>query len=86
MTDQIAMKCEDAIRLLAQFLDGELNAADASAVHHHLEQCRSCYSRAEFERRLKEQLAELAHSSTDAALELRIRNLMGNFRTNDSGE
>lgn len=71
--------CEQALRLLAGYLDRELEGDEHSHVKAHLERCRSCYSRAEFERRLKAQLAELRHSGAEPALEARIRGLLDGF-------
>ena len=75
------MNCEDALRLLAEYLDGELHDGSEADVHKHIEQCRSCFSRAEFEKRLKAQLAGLAEHPANPILEQRIRNLMNSFRT-----
>jgi anti-sigma factor (TIGR02949 family) len=80
MTEDHRMRCEDALRLLAQYLDRELAAADHLEVERHLSTCRSCYSRAEFERRLKSELAGLSTSEVPAALEQRIREVLGDAR------
>lgn len=79
--------CEEAVRLLAEFLDGELAEDARDGVDRHLRTCRSCYSRAEFERRLKQQLAELHAVEPGDEFELRMRMLMGSFSgsTNDAG-
>ena len=77
MTDSATiMRCEDALRLLAMHLDRELPAATDSDVERHLALCRSCYSRAEFERRLKTQLGALGAAEVPASLETRIRRLI----------
>jgi anti-sigma factor (TIGR02949 family) len=69
--------CEEAIRRLAAYLDGELVTADAGEVEVHLERCRSCFSRAEFERRLKERVREdLRMTSVPEEAEGRIRTLL----------
>jgi predicted anti-sigma-YlaC factor YlaD len=71
--------CEEALRLLAAHLDGELDGVEHVEVQRHLEQCRSCYSRSEFERRLKGQLADLRAQPMPVAFEARIRALMDRF-------
>lgn len=68
--------CEEALRMLATFLDGELESGDAGSVQVHLETCRSCYSRAEFERRLRSRLAELGTGLDDADLTRRIQDVI----------
>jgi predicted anti-sigma-YlaC factor YlaD len=71
--------CEQALRLLAVHLDGELAAAQQHEVEQHLERCRSCYSRAEFERRLKSQLGQLRRGGVEPALQTRIQGLLDGF-------
>jgi anti-sigma factor (TIGR02949 family) len=80
MSDTNTMRCEDALRLLAQYLDRELADTDHAEVERHLSTCRSCYSRAEFERRLKRELAGLGATDVPPALQQRIRDLLGGTR------
>lgn len=77
MSDTTIMRCEEALRLLAQYLDCELTPADEAEVERHLHTCRSCYSRAEFERRLKAELADLSTADVPASLERRVQDLLG---------
>jgi anti-sigma factor RsiW len=70
------LNCEEALRLLATYLDEELEPGSTREVTQHLDTCRSCYSRAEFERRLKGQLAELRQGPVDNGFEQRIRALI----------
>lgn len=71
--------CEEALRRLAEYLDRELAGAPAAEVEHHLERCRSCYSRAEFERALRSRLRELGAARVDLEFESRICNLARGF-------
>lgn len=77
--------CEDALRLLAAHLDRELDAATRARMVAHLETCRSCYSRAEFEQRLKKSLAELGHEPVRPELSTRVRSLIRSFAVTDGG-
>lgn len=80
MTSKTKMiDCEEALNRLLEFLDGELDASSGREVEHHLERCRSCFSRAEFERRLKIHLRDLGQTPVSPELEQRIRTLMGQF-------
>ena len=79
MTSRVEIDCATALRLLAEFLDGELSDQTHDHVAHHLETCRSCFSRAEFERRLKEQLRSLGRNDVRPSFEQRIRNLVAAF-------
>jgi anti-sigma factor (TIGR02949 family) len=79
MTTSEIRSCEDALRHLAALLDRELDAETGRRVHDHLETCRSCYSRAEFERRLKETLAALGHEPVRPELADRVRSMVREF-------
>lgn len=71
--------CDEALRRLAEYLDGELGADEAMTVSTHLQTCRSCYSRAEFEQLLKSRVAELRACEMEPEFELRIRTLISEF-------
>ena len=79
MTKSEIRSCEDALRLLAAYIDGELTAPTDARLESHLETCRSCYSRAEFERRLKASLAELGQEPVRPALAERVQTLIRSF-------
>jgi anti-sigma factor (TIGR02949 family) len=73
------MTCEEALRRLAEYLDGELGPDAGGEVQRHLDVCRSCFSRAEFERKLRQRVAELRQGAVEAAFEGRIRALLRGF-------
>ena len=79
MPDLGGMTCEEAMRSLADYLDKELAPGADLLVQQHLELCRSCYSRAEFERRLKSELQKLGKDEVSASFEQRIRRLLQSF-------
>jgi len=70
------MRCEDALRLLAAYLDGELDRNEHFDVERHLEACRSCYSRAEFHRLLHSRLAGLGRREPDPEFGARLAELV----------
>jgi anti-sigma factor RsiW len=78
--------CEEALRALAAFLDGELPGDEHTHVHQHLETCQSCYSRAEFERRLGAQLADLGRHDLEPAFHGRMRQLLASFADHPARE
>lgn len=86
MSDPKPITCDEAVRLLAAFLDGELHAGDSAGVERHLETCRSCFSRAEFERRLKREVARLGREEVPTGFEERVRRLLDSFTTLAAGE
>lgn len=71
--------CEDALRLLAAHIDRELDAPTRDQMESHLETCRSCYSRAEFEKRLKQHVATLGREPVRPELADRVRTLIHDF-------
>jgi anti-sigma factor (TIGR02949 family) len=78
MSGHHPIDCERALQRLFEFIDHELGPEDRAAMEEHLRTCRSCFSRAEFERRLKEKLAGLRGQpdpSLDERLERLIRSL-----------
>jgi anti-sigma factor (TIGR02949 family) len=79
--DRHAIDCEEALRRLAEYLDRELGDLSRAEVERHLDTCRSCYSRAEFERGLRARLRELRHEPVDPAFERRICELATNLTT-----
>lgn len=71
--------CREALKHLFAYLDEELPTERREQIDRHLEICRSCYSRAEFDRLLKSKLREIGRGSVRAAFEKRIRLLSGQF-------
>ena len=81
MTDENerTIRCQEAMRLLAAYLDDELARPEHLDVERHLEACRSCYSRAEFERRLKAQLSDLGRREPEPEFATRLRGIVRQF-------
>jgi anti-sigma factor (TIGR02949 family) len=79
------MTCDEALRLLAAYLDDELHPGAHESVDRHLELCRSCFSRAEFERRLKGEIHRLGREHVPPNFEERVRRLLDSFVTPTGG-
>ena len=75
------LSCEEALRFLAAYIDGELDSAADGDVGRHLERCQSCYSRADFERRLKDRLARLGEAKVPPEFAARVQRLIDTFPT-----
>jgi mycothiol system anti-sigma-R factor len=45
--------CEEALKELQRYLDGELDAPDRADIQRHLSDCNPCMNRAEFRQNLK---------------------------------
>lgn len=80
MSDVRTIKCEEALRRLFDYLDAELPGEPQREIEHHLECCRSCFSRLEFEKRLKAHTSDLGHEPVSDDLEQRIRALLDSFK------
>jgi len=66
------MNCDEAVEKLWQYLDRELDDRMVADVEHHLRECRECFSKAEFERRLRV-LLRRSCGCERAPLQLRAR-------------
>jgi len=66
------MDCEETLEKLWQYLDRELDRDAAGKLERHLQECRECFSRAEFERRLQA-LVRRSCTGEQAPPELRER-------------
>jgi anti-sigma factor (TIGR02949 family) len=73
------LDCEEAIGRLFEFLDRELDPALEREMERHLAACRGCFSRAEFERRLRERVAEATRAEAPPRLRERVRLIIGRF-------
>jgi anti-sigma factor (TIGR02949 family) len=79
MSDTHDMGCEQALKCLVEFVDGELPDSEHDSVEQHLRICRNCCSRMEFESRLKERLAALSTKDAPSNTRDRIRDLIKRF-------
>jgi anti-sigma factor (TIGR02949 family) len=73
------LDCEQVIRHLLEYLDRELDDAAMAAMARHLEHCRGCFGRAEFESRLKQSVQAAGREPVPEGLRARIRHLIENF-------
>jgi len=72
--------CLEAIEGLYQWLDGEPEGPlSIRQIEHHIEHCKSCYSRAEMERALTERLKQSHQAGTPDSLIDRVQDLIDKF-------
>ena len=72
--------CLQAIEAFYAYLDGELDdPASIADFEHHLEHCRSCFSRIELEKALNERIRKTAKRESPEALRKRVGKLMDKF-------
>jgi anti-sigma factor (TIGR02949 family) len=67
VSEKKPIDCEQALARIFDFIDHELRAEEHAAMQEHLDACKSCFSRADFERRMKEKLARLRDEATPEA-------------------
>jgi anti-sigma factor (TIGR02949 family) len=79
MTESERIECEEVVVHLLDYLDGEIDAERRAQIDRHLEECRGCYSRAEFERALRRRLRELDKESAPETLRRRLKTLLDEF-------
>ncbi len=76
-TAELVFDCEQTVRRLWDYLDGELEPLDLAAVDAHLAGCDRCPQHFAFERRfldvVRDARAEVTGSDAASASELRIR-------------
>jgi anti-sigma factor RsiW len=80
------LTCEEAIRMLVEHLDRELDQERSGALEEHLAACRSCKSRHEFEKGLRDRVSALGHASVRSEFQDRIRALVSRFDTGKADE
>ena len=74
-----SLNCEQVLEHLFAYLDNALDAPTSAEIERHLESCRGCFSRAEFEQRLRERIAQTGTVSAPDTLRERIKALTGKF-------
>ncbi len=65
--------CEQVLREIELYLDGELDSSLADGLTEHLAECRACFDWAEFQRRINQLVGIKCRSETPAHLWRRVR-------------
>jgi mycothiol system anti-sigma-R factor len=73
------ISCEEVIAHLFAYLDNETDPAKRTDIERHLEACRACFSRAEFEKALRAKISQLADKEAPATLRQRMKALLDQF-------
>jgi mycothiol system anti-sigma-R factor len=73
------LRCEEVIEKLLEYLDRELDPDTEHALAHHMETCRACFTRAEFERRLRSRVGEVGEAKAPKSLRRRFRAMVARF-------
>ncbi len=68
--------CEEVIERLFAYLDSELDSSTQAEIDRHLRRCHDCFSRKEFERRLREKVAASGTEKAPDRLKRRVESLL----------
>lgn len=79
MTETKDTGCEQALKYLLEYMDREIADHVREDIERHLKTCRSCFSRFEFEQRLKEHLLQLGDPEVPDSLWKRIDRIIGKY-------
>jgi anti-sigma factor (TIGR02949 family) len=71
--------CEKALSKIFELIDHELKGNEREAMEHHLHTCKSCFSRVEFEKRLKGKLKSLRDTETSIPARERMEKLINSL-------
>lgn len=78
------LSCEQVIERLFDYLDRELDHQQTADIERHLTQCRDCFTRAEFEKRLRARVEAAGTVKAPPRLRQRIRELLDRFDESDT--
>lgn len=73
------ISCDEVIDRLFDYLHRELDGDTSAEIERHLERCHDCFSRAEFEHKLRERIAGSGQQEAPKRLRRRIRKMMDHF-------
>jgi anti-sigma factor (TIGR02949 family) len=79
MTRLDPIGCQEVIGHLLEYLDGEIDAEKRGQVERHLQECRGCFSRAEFEKELRKKVQQLGTQKPPRSLQRRLKALIDQF-------
>ena len=73
------ISCEEVIALLFDYLDGELAMQTEDEIDKHLEECKGCLKKAEFQLELKKRIGKLINGTQSKDLNHKINKLINSF-------
>lgn len=73
------INCTEALKQVFDFLDQSLGEHKHEEMEHHISRCRSCFSRVEFEKKLKERLNDSGKQEAPESLHNKINGLLDKY-------
>ncbi len=78
------ISCEDALKLVHEYLDGELESVSPAEVEAHFDACQRCYPHLRLERSFRQAVRRVASRETaPPELAKRLRELMSEVGSKD---
>lgn len=78
------VNCEETLREVGRFLDGELEEGTRGDIQRHLADCHPCMERADFRKHLKELVHDrCTEKQVPDGLQDRIRDLIASYESSD---
>lgn len=71
--------CEAVLKDLFEYLDKEMDEKSCAEIKEHMDLCRMCFDRAEFEKMLRQHIKEKTNHCCPDALKQRIQKLIDKF-------
>lgn len=73
------MSCAEVMTKLYSYLDSEEDMLTEADIEQHLRHCRECFGRVEFEKRLRERVAQTGSTTMPDDLRRRMIQLISKF-------
>ena len=77
--------CDALLHELADFLHGELDAAQTAHLRSHLEDCPPCFETADFQAQLRQRLSKRCREQVPAEFEARVVAMLQVQRSDSGG-
>ncbi|MCG3206013.1 MAG: hypothetical protein KCHDKBKB_02739 [Elusimicrobia bacterium] len=71
--------CEQVLQDIWAYLDREICASDIENIQKHLDLCRSCFSRVEFEQLLRQAMKKKTNHCCPEKVKDRIKNILDQY-------
>lgn len=73
------LSCEQVLQDIWAYLDRDIKPEDVAHIQKHLDLCRACFSRVEFEKELRISIRKKTDHCCPAKLKNRIKSILDQF-------
>ena len=71
--------CKQAMSMLYRYLDNELDGISEQELERHVHDCRECFSRVDFEKKLREKVSQTGSVEAPEDVKERLKTLISKF-------